>query len=275
MAQTTKILLSKRPGAEIIPSEVFTTTTIPQPQASDLKDGQVLIETLYLSLDPIMSYWIRGKAYDYMDLKEGETMAGMSIGRVIASKASNFQVGDIGTSFGGWTTHAILDGKDFDKRTLYPGVKVTDFLNAIGATGLTGYCGMEKCGQPKEGDLVVVSTAAGATGSVAAQTAKNRGARVVGITGSEEKVKWLKEEVGLDQVLNYKDGDFEKKFAEVTGGKIDVYFDNVGGRMLELAIENLNMGGRIAICGDISSYENPNPHGVKVRSGYSYIQPQV
>lgn len=270
MAQTTKIIFSKRPGVDIIPSEVFTTTTSPQPQDSDLKDGQILIETLYLSVDPIMSYWIRGKTYEYMDLKEGDAMPGMAVALVMASKAPQVQVGDIGTTFSGWTTHAILEAKDFDKRALYPGVKVTDFLNVIGATGLTGYCGMEKCGQPTEGDLVVVSTAAGATGSVAAQTAKNRGARVVGITGSEEKVRWLKEEVGLDAVLNYKDVEFESKFAEVTGGKIDVYFDNVGGRMLELAINNLNVGGRIAICGDISSYEDPNAQGIKVFRGHHH-----
>lgn len=264
MAQTTQVIFSKRPGAEIIPSQVFTTTKTPRPQPSDLKPGQVIVETLYLSLDPIMSYWIRGKKYEYMDLREGDQMPGMVVCRVLDSKAEGLKAGDVGTAFYGWATHAIVEGKDFDKRSLYPGVKETDFLNAIGVTGLTGYFGMLKCGQPKEGDLVVVSTAAGATGSVAAQTAKNMGARVVGITGSEEKVTWLKEDVGLDMVLNYKDPDFETKFTEVTGGKIDVYFDNVGGRMLELAIDNLNTGGRIAICGDLSSYENPNPHGIKV-----------
>lgn len=224
-ATATEIVLVKSPVGDIKPSEEFTSKSIPLPTASDLKDGQILYETLYISLDPIMRYWISGK-YKFLSVNPGETMRGMTLGRVTASRADNIKPGDYGTAWTGWVSHAILDADGFDKKTILEGTKLTDYAGALSFTGLTAYYGMERIGKPKAGDTVVVSTAAGATGSIAAQVAKIAGARVVGITGSDEKVKWLKEELGLDEAVNYKDPDYEKKFAEAVKTGIDVYFDN-------------------------------------------------
>lgn len=154
-------------------------------------------------------------------------MRGATACRVLASKSKNAVVGDIVSAYTGWTEYAIVSDGQFEPTSDYPGLKdPQDILSALGMTGITAWAGMTQIGDPKPGELVVVSGAAGATGSVAAQIAKAKGARVVGICGSDDKCKWLTEELGLDVALNYKATDFKTQFKAATKEYIDVYFDN-------------------------------------------------
>lgn len=154
-------------------------------------------------------------------------MRGASVCRVLASKSKQATAGDYVCGFTGWTQYAVLREGAFEPSSNYPGLREPkDMLSVLGMTGLTAWIGMTKIGEPKAGETVVVSGAAGATGSIAGQIAKINGARVVGIAGSADKCKWLVEELGFDVALNYKDADFKEKFKEATPKYIDVYFDN-------------------------------------------------
>jgi len=154
-------------------------------------------------------------------------MRGATLSRVLASKSSQAKEGDIVMAFTGWRDMAILSEGGFDPPySLPPNGKITDSIGVLGGTGLTAYFGLEKIGNVKPGETVVVSGAAGATGSVAGQIAKLKGARVVGIAGGDDKVQWMREELGFDVGLNYKDPDFKAKFKEATPDYIDVYWDN-------------------------------------------------
>lgn len=189
-------------------------------------------------------------------------MRGASACRVLASKSSKAKEGDYVYSDLGWTEYAILREGKFTTEDAYPGLQdPKDILSALGMTGLTAWYGMTQIGDPKPGELVVVSGAAGATGSVAAQIAKLKGARVIGICGSDDKAKWLVDELGLDAALNYKDADYARKFTEATKGFIDVYFDNVGGETLELALKQAKEHARFVMCGMISQYNTDKPIG--------------
>ena len=154
-------------------------------------------------------------------------MRGVCVCRVLASKSKQAKEGDYVCAMIGWTEYAILSEGRFEPAALYPGLQQPqDMLSALGMTSLTAWWGMTKIGEPQPGELVVVSGAAGATGSVAGQIAKIKGARVVGICGSDEKCKWLTDDLGFDVALNYKADDFKDKFREATEGYIDVYYDN-------------------------------------------------
>lgn len=189
----------------------------------------------------------------------GEKMRGVAIGKVIASKASAFSPGSYVYGNIGWTELAIVDSKDKDVGIRPISVpangKLTDSLGVLGGTGLTAYFGMLDVGKVKEGDFVVVSGAAGATGSVACQIAKLKGAKVLGIAGSDDKVEWLKE-LGCDDAINYKAPDFKKQFAKKTPQLIDLFFDNVGGDILEVALSRAKAHSRFVMCGGISNSES-------------------
>lgn len=157
----------------------------------------------------------------------GAVMNGASASRVLASKSKLVSEGDYVYAATGWTQYAVLREGTFEPASLYPGLKQPqDMLSALGLTGVTAWYGMTQIGDPKPGETVVVSGAAGATGSVAGQIAKIKGARVIGIAGSDDKCKWLIDDLGFDAALNYKDADFRQKFKEATPDYIDVYFDN-------------------------------------------------
>ncbi|KEY67997.1 hypothetical protein S7711_09327 [Stachybotrys chartarum IBT 7711] len=256
-----EVIYTSRPTDGIIPDQTFTVRSSPAPTAASLADNQLLVECLYLSLDPIMRMWLDG--VDYMPMSIGDRMRGWTIVRVLASRAPNVKPGTVGIAETGWTQYAAIDAAAFTTFAMPEGMPLPDMLGAVGFTGLTGYFGMWRVGRPKQGDVVVVSTAAGATGSIAAQVAKIQGAaRVVGITGSNDKCAWLTDELKLDVALNYKAPDFKEQFAKATEGGINVYYDNVGGEMLELALSRMAMHGRIVICGQISGYNSSNPRGV-------------
>ncbi|KAL7940085.1 zinc-binding dehydrogenase [Trichoderma barbatum] len=257
MAHHQIVVLAERPLGDIVPGRTFQQKSMPVPTEKDLNDGQVLAETLYISLDPAMRGWLKGSYREsyFPPVQVGETMKGPAIVRIIASKSSKAQAGDIVTGWPGWQELAVLNDNTFDAPfPLPPNGRVSDLMGVLGLTGLTAYYGIEKIADVHPGETVVVSGAAGATGSVAGQIAKIKGARVIGIAGSEDKVRWLKNELGFDEALNYKDKNFAQKFEEVTPDLIDVYWDNVGGEILDLALGRAQNHARFVMCGSISQY---------------------
>jgi len=262
--QNVSVVLAERPLEDIIPGKTFTRKVEPAPTAADLKDGEILVESLYLSLDPAMRGWLRDQRSYLPPVQIGEVMRGVTVARVLASKSSRAKEGDIVVSYSGWREVAILNEKQFDPPFPLPSnSKITDLIGVFGTTGLTAYFGLEKIGNVKPGDTVVVSGAAGATGSIVGQIAKLKGARVVGIAGSEAKLKWLTEELGFDAALNYKDANFKAKFKEATPKFIDVYWDNVGGEILDMALGRANKSARFVMCGGISQYNAATVQGPK------------
>jgi len=258
----TSVVLAQRPKALIVPGETFSLKENPMISEKDLKDGQVLVEALYLSLDPAMRGWLNDARSYVPPVQISAVMRGAVIGKIAASKSPSFSVGNYVTCSSGWTELAIVDSKDVTLLEVPENGKVTDALGVLGMTGLTAYFGMLDIGQVKPGDFVVVSGAAGATGSVACQIAKLKGARVLGLAGSDDKVQWLKE-LGCDDALNYKDAEFVAKFKESTKDLIDVFFDNVGGEILELALSRAKAHARFVMCGAISQYNSAKPVGPK------------
>jgi NADPH-dependent curcumin reductase CurA len=225
----------------------------------ELADGQVRVRNEVMSVDPYM----RGRMSDAKSYAEpyalGEAMHGGAVGVVTESKADGIAVGDHVLHGLGWREEAVLDGT---------AVRVVDvsvapasaYLGVLGMTGLTAYAGLTRIAKIKEGDVVFVSGAAGAVGSVVGQVAKALGAsRVIGSAGSQEKVDHLLNDLGFDTAFNYKDGKVSTLLREAAPEGIDVYFDNVGGEHLEAAIGSLRLGGRIAICGAISVYNDTEP----------------
>lgn len=256
------VILAKRPKANIIPGETFTLQTHRAPTASDLKDGEVLFEPLYLSLDPAMRGWLNDTRSYIPPVRIGEVMRGYAVGTVKASRSTAFPVGAYAGATAGWTELAVLKEKELERVDVPKNGRPTDALGVLGMTGLTAYFGILDVGKVKAGDFVVVSGAAGATGSVVGQIAKLKGATVLGIAGSDDKVQWLKE-LGFDDALNYKDKEFAKKFRAATKSLIDVFFDNVGGEILDLALSRAKPHSRFVICGGISQYNSSNPQGPK------------
>jgi NADPH-dependent curcumin reductase CurA len=222
-------------------------------------EGQILVRNTYLSVDPYM----RGRmsaAKSYAEPFElGKVMQGGAVGEVVASNAEGIAVGDHVLHFFGWREYAALDAKHAVKVDPQAAPEST-YLGVLGMTGLTAYAGLLRTASFKEGDVVFVSGAAGAVGSQVGQLAKLKGAsRVIGSAGSDEKVKLLVDEYGFDAAFNYKNGAVSEQLREAAPDGIDVYFDNVGGDHLEAAIGSLNQGGRIAVCGMISVYNNTEP----------------
>ena len=185
-------------------------------------------------------------------------MRGAVLGKVLASKATSLPIGSYVTCAPGWTELAIVPAKDATLVQVPPNGKLTDTMGVLGLAGMTAYFGIIDVGQVKAGDFVVVSGAAGATGSVVCQIAKLKGARVLGIAGSDEKVRWLRD-LGCDEALNYKSAGFVTEFREKAKDLIDVFFDNVGGEVLELALSRAKPHARFVICGGANLISLPLP----------------
>jgi NADPH-dependent curcumin reductase CurA len=187
-------------------------------------------------------------------------MRATGIGQVVESRSPDWKVGDFAQGLFGWQDYAVLrPGSPLAGTKLPPGVPLTWPLGVLGITGLTAYFGMLDLGQPKSGETVVVSGAAGATGSVAGQIAKISGCRVVGIAGGREKCRWLTEKAGFDAAIDYKSENVAARLRELCPRGIDVYFDNVGGEILDAALENLALRARVVLCGGISAYNETTP----------------
>ncbi|RFU33943.1 hypothetical protein B7463_g2348, partial [Scytalidium lignicola] len=257
------LILAKHPKTNIVPGETFKLITNPIFTTDDLKDGQVLLETLYISIDPAMRGWIDEGSTSYrpsveISVKIGDIMAGVVIANVLASKASTISVGQkVFTFNAGWAELAITDAANVTVINLPSGSKLTDSLGILGFSGLCAYFGLVNEAEVKAGDFVVVSGAAGAIGTAACQIALLKGAKVLGTVGTDDKINYLKD-LGCD-ALNYKDKDFAKKFEEKTDGLlINIFFDNVGGKILDLALSRAKPHARFILCGATSLYNSGN-----------------
>ena len=225
-----------------------------------LGQGEVLVKVLVLSFDPAMRGWMDDVPSYLPPVGLGEPMRASGVGVVVKSNREGLGEGALVQGFLGWQEYYLSTQEEMVPLNVLPeGTPPAMALSVFGGTSLTAYFGLLDVGQPVAGETVVVSGAAGATGSIAAQIAKIKGCRVVGIAGGEEKCSWLISECKLDQVIDYKSQDFEERFAECCSAGIDVFFDNVGGRQLELAIEHIAERGRIVLCGQIASYNSAVP----------------
>ncbi|MEU2375826.1 NADP-dependent oxidoreductase [Streptomyces misionensis] len=223
------------------------------------REGQVLVRNTYLSVDPYMRGRMSAQKSYVAPFELGKAMQGGAVGEVIESRAEGISVGDHVLHPLGWREYAVL-GAEHAVKVDPEAAPLSSYLGVLGMTGLTAYAGLLRTAAFKEGDTVFVSGAAGAVGSQVGQIAKLKGAaRVIGSAGSDDKVRLLVEEYGFDAAFNYKKGPVAEQLREAAPDGIDVYFDNVGGDHLEAAIGSLREGGRIAICGMISVYNNTEP----------------
>ncbi len=227
--------------------------------------GEALVRCIYLSLDPANRGWINEVPTYRPPVGLGEPMAGFAIGRVVASNRDDLVAGDLVEGDGGWQDYAIYGPGDPCTK-LPPGEDLIARMSVRGVTGLTAYWGLLDIGQPKTGETVLVSAAAGAVGMVAGQIAKIKGCRAVGVAGTDEKCRWIVEDLGFDAAINYKTENVMKALGEHCPNGIDVYFDNTGGEILQAALFRMNMAGRIVCCGVVSQYDTasplPGPHGM-------------
>ena len=250
-----QILLVEKPTGKLGP-EHFKLAQAPIPQPGD---GEVLVRVRYISLDAANRAWMHGATYRAA-VEANTVMAGGGIAEVVSSKAPGFAPGDIVFGDTGWQDYAVAPAKHLTKM---PKVEpMTHLLSVYGIAGLTAYFGLLDVGKPKAGETVVVSAAAGSVGSIVGQIAKIKGCRVVGIAGGKDKCNWLTSELGFDAAVDYKDGAVFRALKAAVPNGIDVYFDNVGGEILEACLAQMNNRGRISCCGAISQYDGtPSAHG--------------
>jgi NADPH-dependent curcumin reductase CurA len=222
----------------------------------DIEDGQMLIKVLYLSFDPTQRGWLNDIPSYMPPVQIGEVMRAGAVGQVVESRNKNFSEGDLVQGSFGWQEYVVTDGSsDFMPAQKIPeGIPPTSALSVFGVTGLTAYFGMLDIGKPQEGDTVLVSGAAGATGSVAGQIAKIKGAsKIIGIAGGSDKCKWVVEEAGYDHCIDYKNENLGQKITELAPEGLNIYFDNVGGPILESSLACIAQKARVVLCGGISS----------------------
>lgn len=251
MSLNREFLLVSRPKG--MPTDKnFQLRTGPIPEA---KDGEVLVETIYLSVDPYMRGRMSGIKTYTAPFELNEVLTGGVVGKVVDSKNKDYQVGDIVEGRLNWADYSVSNGKGLRKvdSSLAP---ISTALGVVGMPGLTAYFGLLDIGKPKAGETVVVSGAAGAVGTVVGQISKIHGCRVVGIAGSDEKNAFLEKELGFDATINYKTENVKDALKEKCPNGVDVYFDNVGGEISDAVMHLLNFQARIAICGVISEYNN-------------------
>ncbi len=251
MATNRKIVLQQRPVGPLGP-EVFRLDT---EELAALGDGEARARVLYVSLDPAMRGWLNEGDTYLPAVKIGEVMRAAGVAEIVESTSDRYPVGAKVVGMMGWQDYATV-GPANPARELSAGVSAQAAVGILGTTGLTAYFGLHDIGQPKAGETVLVSGAAGATGSVAGQLAKLEGCRVVGIAGGADKCAWLTGELGFDAAIDYKGENVRQRVRETCPDGVDVFFDNVGGEILEAALDNLNLHARVVLCGGISSYND-------------------
>ncbi|MGO4408695.1 MULTISPECIES: NADP-dependent oxidoreductase [unclassified Brevundimonas] len=221
----------------------------------DLKEAEVLVRTLYLSLDPTNRTWMNDAQGYLPPVGLGEVMRGLTLGVVEQSKSERFKVGDVVTPLsGGWADYAVVNEQGLRPVHRAPGLPLTANLSVLGMTGLTAYFGVTDVLKAKPGETLVISAAAGAVGSIAGQVAKQRGAHVIGIAGGPDKCRWLTEELGFDAAVDYKNEDVGAALDRLAPNGVDLNFENVGGDIMIAVWNRLNVHARMAVCGLISSY---------------------
>jgi len=241
--------LAARPVGRIKESD-YSLVEEPLPE---LADGQLRVRVDYLSLDPANRGWLNEGGSYMAAIPLGAVMPAMGIGTVDESRNPSFKKGDLVQGMPGWQQYLLSDGAGLQKLPQV-GLPATAFLGLFGHIGLTAYFGLIEIGQPKAGETLVVSAAAGAVGSIVGQIGKIMGCHVVGIAGTEEKCKWIKEELGFDEAINYKAGSVFENLKKACPKGIDIYFENVGGEILEAVLALINNHARIPLCGLISQY---------------------
>jgi NADPH-dependent curcumin reductase CurA len=251
-------ILAVRPQGLVTP-EVLQLSESPLP---GLEEGQALARVKYLSIDPTMRIWMADIPQYMPPVQLGEVMRSFGLAEVTESRHPDFKKGDKVMGLTGFQEFALITDKDsrlFQKLPYIPFLSDTNFLGTLGVNGLTAYFGLLEIGKPKSGETLVVSAAAGATGSIVGQLGKIHGCRVVGIAGSDDKCAWIKNELGFDAAINYKQADWKAQLVAATPNGVDIDFENVGGEIMQGVLDRMNLHGRVVLCGLISGYTRHDP----------------
>jgi len=248
---TRQWVLRQRPQGLIKPGDL----ELVEAALPDLKDNEVLIRTIYLSLDPTNRTWMNDVEGYLPAVPLGGVMRGLTLGVVEASRSERYAVGDVvSTAAGGWAERAVVADASVSRVHRAPGLSLTANMSVLGMTGMTAYFGVVDVLDPKPGETMVISAAAGAVGSIAGQIAKQRGARVIGIAGGPEKCAWLTGELGFDAAIDYKNEDVGAALDRLAPDGIDLNFENVGGDIMIAVFNRLKVHARMAVCGLVSAY---------------------
>ena len=257
MPTSRQIRLLRRPSGALTP-EIFALSEAEAPQPGE---GEVLCRVRYISLDASNRAWLDPRPTYKPPVPVGGVMEGITLSEVVASRYPGLEPGDLVESFSGWQDYAVHPGNQV--RKIPDGAQPEHALSVLGITGLTAYFGMLDIGRILPGERVLISAAAGAVGSIAGQIAKLKGCTVIGSAGTDEKCRWLTEDLGFDGAINYKTEDLGEALKQHFDKGIDVYFDNVGGAMLQQALLRMRMRGRVVCCGAISSYDGAGGDGMR------------
>jgi len=256
-----QLRLQSRPKGLLAPGDL----QLSESPVPELKDGQALAQVKYLSIDPTMRVWMAADSY-LPAVAIGEVMRAGGFAEIIESRHPDYKKGDRVTGLTGLQEYVVIDASAksfFQKLPKIPFVSDTVFLGVLGFNGLTAFFGME-IATPKKGETLVVSAAAGATGSIAGQIGKIHGCRVVGIAGTDEKCAWITKDLGFAAAVNYKHADWKEKLAAATPNGIDIDFENVGGEIMQEVVSRMNLHGRVVVCGFISGYTKEAPNMVSL-----------
>jgi NADPH-dependent curcumin reductase CurA len=253
-----QLILASRPQSLITP-EVLQLREAPLPA---LEEGQALARVKFLSIDPTMRIWMADIPQYMPPVQIGEVMRAFGLAEITESRHPDFKRGDKVVGLTGFQEYVLITGKEsrgFHKVPSIPFLSDSHFLGTLGVNGLTAYFGLLDVGKPQAGETLVVSAAAGATGSIAGQIGKIHGCEVIGIASSDEKCKWIKDDLGFDAAINYKHPEWRAELAAATPKGVDINFENVGGQVMHAVLDRLNLHGRVVVCGLISGYTKQDP----------------
>jgi len=249
-----RVILRRRPEGPIA-EEDFARERSPVRAPAE---GELLLENHYLSIDPAIRQWVAGRVRYIAPIEPGGVVRCVVMGRVVESRLPGFAPGDWVRALGGWESYSLVTPADFPTRIPEDlDVPVTWHLGVLGNAGLSAYFGLLRVGGLHQGETVLVSAAAGAVGSAVGQLAAIHGATAIGLTSSLHKMAWLTDELGFEHALNYRDADAGARLKAICPRGVDVYFDNAGGRVLEMALGRLAQGARVVLCGAVSQYDSP------------------
>jgi NADPH-dependent curcumin reductase CurA len=251
-----RIVLASRPTGEPTPENFRLEAGAPIPEPAG---GQMLVKNLFLSIDPYMRGRMSDRASYARPVAIGDVMVGGTVGRVVKSAADAYAIGDVVVGYGGWQDFALFDASDRQVMKVDTFVPISTALGVRGMPGVTAYFGLLKLGEPRPGETVVVSAASGAVGSVVGQIAKQKGCRVVGVAGGPAKCGYVTGELGFDACIDHRAPGMADALRAACPKGIDVYFENVGGKVLDAVAPLLNAGARVPICGFVSQYNEQNP----------------